>query len=335
MWLAGFLELYGEAYRRVTGRVQEYAKLEQELRSLATTKSARIEPQQLRLIEDAECRFWVYPRWWPNASGLLTGNIEMPTDLHTLHGKERAVEGLYAPLRHIEVVSVILRFTYPEEFGIISPPVISLLNLIPARSETHVKHYLRYLGVLADLANRYGRYQASLRSLARVDMGLWAAAHLSTDPGCAALAEGMYTDEFFQEIRLRNLAEGFGSHWSRTDAQRLILARVLLKHDFILAALIASRTFESVVYEIVSRAEIQVLQCDPNDDSLKSLISSIKAEPSLLNALGVLPYELDRWRRCRNDTVHPKTARTAMTLERTEGFARGVQKLYDNLPKLK
>jgi hypothetical protein len=238
---------------------------------------------------------------------------------------------LYAQIRHIEVVSVILRFTFPQEFGIISPRVVSLLNLVPVESETHPEHYLRYLRALRDLSSRYSEGDPILRGLSKVDMGLWAAAHLSTDIRYDALAEEMHRDKFFQEIRLKHLAEGFGSQWTRTDAQRLILARVVLEHDFVLAALIASRAFESVVFEICSRAG---LEPDANHHNLEYLIDKIKAKRTLPYRLEVSGKDLDEWRRCRNDTVHPESERGSITSKRARDFLRGVQKLYDNLDRI-
>jgi hypothetical protein len=334
MWLNKFLELYPEAYKRVTGQTTDYEKLEGELRSMADTKYPSIGPLHLKLIEDEDRQYWTYPKWWPSASALLRGAIDLPADLHTMEGKKRAVEALYGVLRHIEVTSVVLRFMYPEEFGIISPPVVSLLNLIPAENETHPEHYIRYLRSLRDLSIRYGQLFSPLRALSKVDMGLWAAEHLSTDPAYASMAEEMHKDEFFQEIRLRNLAEGFGSHWTRTDAQRLILGRVLLRHDSILAALIASRAFESIVFEIVSRSGMQTGNFDENRDRLEYLIHKIAAKSSLMHRLGVTADELNEWRRCRNDTVHPKTGRAPMTSKRAKDFIYGVQRLFENMPKI-
>jgi hypothetical protein len=144
----------------------------------------------------------------------------------------------------------------------------------------------------------------------------------------------MNKDEFFQEIRLRNLVEGFGSHWTRTDMQRLILGRVLLKHDSILAALIASQAFESVLFEIVRRVGIRSGNFDGKRDQLEYLVKRIAAKPSTLYKLRVKAHELDKWRRCRNDTVHPITCRAPMTSKRAKDFVRGVQKLYSNLSRL-
>lgn len=188
--------------------------------------------------------------------------------------------------------------------------------------------------MLKDLSIRYAQNHPSLQALSKVDMALWAAAHLSTDVQCSSLAKEMNSDEFFQEVRLKNLARGFGSHWTRTDAQRLILSRVLLEHDFILAALIATRAFESIVFEIVARAAIQLDDFGESPDHLEYLIRKIKEKRLALFKLDVRGDELDKWRKCRNHTVHPKSLNNPMTLERARDFVRGVQKLHDNLSKL-
>jgi NOL1/NOP2/fmu family ribosome biogenesis protein len=330
MWLAEFLKLYPEAYRRVTNKTANYEKLEKKVRSLSSAGFPQITPQQIITIEDEANLYWTYPKWWPCASKHISGIVELPSDLKSLESKKRAITALYASIQHIEVVSVILRFTYPEGFGIISPPVVSLLNLVPTENETHPDHYVRYLRVLRDLSKKYSKEHPDFSILANVDMALWAAAHLSHHFQFDSLAEEMNRDAFFQEVRLKNLVKGFGSHWTKTEAHRLIFARTVLEYDFILSALIASRAFESIVAEIVSRAGTKSQYSSNRRIRLQYLIGKICVKPGLLQKLGISEENLNTWRKYRNRAVHPETADQPLTQKNARDLVRGVQKLFDN-----
>ena len=111
----------------------------------------RVGPEDLRCIEDSPA--WTYRSWWPRLSAALDPPVALPPDLTDPAAKRRAVQDLYDRLNHIEVVSVLLRFYCPPEFGIISPPVASLLNLVPC--DPHPRYYCRYLDVLDDLRRHY------------------------------------------------------------------------------------------------------------------------------------------------------------------------------------
>ncbi len=334
MWLGEFLNLYPEAYTRVTGKINNYQEMVKVIQSLPATKSYQIGPEHLSLIEDKGNRYWEYPTWWPSIHDQLKEQIHLPTHLHTLEGKKTAIKALYGHLKHIEAVSVILRFTHPEHFGIISPPVTSMLNLVPVQNETNPEYFLRYLRALKDLSKQYCRQNPELQFLSNVDMGLWAAAHLAFDHRYTDLVEEMNKDAYFQEIRLRNLTEGFSSNWIETDSQRLILSRALLNHDHILAALIASRAFEFIINEIFARSKRRLQKFSGREDKLIRRIGEIQRNPDLLKKLGVSSGELNEWGKCRNGAVHPWTCNYSVTGKRARNFVRGVQRLYDNLSKI-
>ena len=95
----------------------------------------------------------------------------------------------------------------PQEFGIVSPPVLHLLNLTP--QPHHEESYLRYVDTLHDIRRHYD----VLERAADVDMALWSAAHLSLLSEYRALAAEMYGDEYFQELldKLEPLLPGKGS----------------------------------------------------------------------------------------------------------------------------
>ena len=282
-------------------------------------RTLTIGSQELQVIEDSQT--WTYLRWWPRLSTQIEQPIRLPPDLRSRQAKRRAIEDLQERLKHIEVVSVVLRFVCPEEFGILSPPVVSLLNMAPAEGEDYVDHFLRYLSVLRDVL---GHYQFFSR-IADVDMALWSAAHLSRLPKYARLAEEMFKDQYFQEIRLQNMLEGLGEHWGSTDREQLVLGRVMLKHDHLLATLVAARCYESVVRKIAESLQVSSERKEHEEDTLGYLISKLEAKSRKLSGLGISASDLQRWRICRNDVVHLRP----IARDRAKDIVVGVTNLWN------
>lgn len=244
MWLGEFYKLFPEASALITGHRQDLGAVEH---ALARAQSKmRVGQSELQVIEGAAA--WSYRDWWPPLN--LGTDVELPKDLRTHQAKRKAVETLHDRLKYIEVVSVVLRFLCPEEFGILSPPVASLLIRIP--TDNHIDDYMRYLEALQNLRSRYGHHP-ELKRLAHIDMALWVAAHHSFNPQWAPLKEEMDQDQYFQELRLRNLMEGLGKLGPQSDQQRLLLARVIAGQDCLTAALIAARSCEGLVSELARR----------------------------------------------------------------------------------
>jgi len=161
------------------------------------------------------------------------------------------VEDLYDRPNRIEVVSVLLRFVCPQEFGIISPPVASLLNLVPG--DAHPRSCNRYPEVPGDLRRHY----SGLDHVADVDMTLWSAAQLSFDQQSGHLTEAMNEDLYSQKIRLENLVAGLRGSRRWSDRYRVLFAAALLGHDYITPAAMVARPLEALVREVARRLNIQ------------------------------------------------------------------------------
>jgi hypothetical protein len=147
MWLQSFYQLYPEAIRLYTGTRQDVAAVEQEL--YKAREKMRIGSDELRIIEESKA--WTYWRWWPRLSNHIEQPVQLSPDTLSRRGKRKAIEILYGAFKHIEVVSVVLRFLCPEEYAILSPPVASLVNLSWAELEDQVSYYCRYLSSLESL----------------------------------------------------------------------------------------------------------------------------------------------------------------------------------------
>ncbi len=293
MWLATCLELRDDIAERLFAQRLDLAQVEREL--LPARTHHQIGSSDVRIIEETPA--WNYPQWWPKLSSQITESVAIPPNFGDAKAKKLAVQRLHDALKHIEVVSVVLRFLCPEDFGILSPPVASLLNLVPLQNKDETDYYLRYLSVLEDLREHYKVFAR----VADVDMALWSAAHLFSEH--RSIADEMYADDYFREVRLRNLLEGFGRRWGRTDRERLVLAKVFLEHDHGLAALIAGRCYESTVRRIAEGLGFGPRNRRLLKGEFDRLVRNVSREHEIVE-LPVTLDEMKRWKQSRDEAVH-------------------------------
>lgn len=311
MWLETFHALFGVATERRAGRAQDLSKVEQEL--LQGRHEWRVGQRELEIIETSDG--WDYPKWWPRISSQIERPITLPTHIHSAQGKRAAIEALHNVLKNIEIVSVVMRFMCPEAFGIISPPVTSFLCFFPPPSP--VDYYLNYLSILKGFVEHYRVFDR----VADIDMALWSAAHLSLDPAYASVSEEMRNDEYFHEVRLANLVAGLAQFWRRTETQRIVFARVLVEHDYVLGSVIAARIYESVLREMVDHygmlkgvfARIDL-----------ALVRQLERQSEMVR-LGLRPSELEALWKLRNEAVH---GALDFTVKKAGLFLRGVEEVW-------
>ena len=146
-------------------------------------------------------------------------------------GMQPTIAKLLKVLRHIEPVSVVLRFIEPKDFGILSPPAEKILEIGPAH-----KPLDKYLNYVYDL--RRLRDQRGFESAAEVDMALWvmqeviAAKDSQSDwlegavPEHDRWIDAFWADEALRNIRVRNLTKSLFGTMSLPE-----LAEALLPPD--------------------------------------------------------------------------------------------------------
>jgi hypothetical protein len=300
-WMMEFLAEFPAVSERMTGRRQDLDCVEALLAD--ARRSREVTSEALSTIESGE--YWNYPTWWPLFSHSFGDPIRLPDDFTNLCDRKRAVDALYDRLHHIEVVSVVLRFVCPEDFGIISPPVSQLLNLPPLGD--HVSYYVHYLEILRVLRDHSG-----LARVADVDMALWSAAHSQRE--LPAIAELMFRDEHFQEIRLKNVFAGLRvihdvSAGSPTEhrqvVEHLLIARALLTYDYVLAALICGRSYESLINIISAKWNIAKGTLRVGESAFLHQLKKISHQPEF-SELGYSYEDLRRWWDRRVKAVHPE-----------------------------
>jgi hypothetical protein len=312
-WLQEFYKIYTEAIERHTGIAQNLSAVEHALDS--ERAGGIITPQILRIIEESPA--WTYPWWWPRMSKLFQGAVLIPTNFRVEGSRHKLIEEMWEHLHHIEVVSVILRFMCPEDFGVMSPPVVSFLHLTP--QDNSVADYERYLKVLRIMRDRYG-----LLRIADTDMAIWSAAHLYMDRDFAALTEEMRRDEYFQQILLENIVQGWSGLTWQTGKRNLTLARVFLDQDYLLAALITGRVYEELLQELGRRWEVPPSMGKLGQSRTGALLDRLKRHPDL-QRLGTTARELDDWWDWRNSSIHQAPP---ITKSDAEDFMREIEKFY-------
>lgn len=250
----------------------------------------------VQVLQKIEGESWSYKSWWPKLSTNLPEPLAFQEDITSPQGRHNLVAELQKRLLHIEVVSVLLRFLYPQHFGIMSPPVTNLLAL-PTSSD-HVECYTDYISLLEKLANKYRENR-----IADVDMGLWAAAHLLLDTKYRAAAEEMRNDEYFQEIRLRNLLADFGGPSRQTHRYQILFAKALLQMDYSVAALIAARYYEVAVRQMHRYLKLPRPSPPPGQSKTRAMVDQLK-ECFRLDSTGIDRNKVGVWWDTRNHAVH-------------------------------
>ena len=153
--------------------------------------------------------YWWFNKYWllPSLNDLSQEQQKKIFYFHQLsRGNENktnekdVIQNLLEVFRHIELVSIILRFIRPESFGILSPPVQHVLAL-PSGSD-YVETYVNYLNNLRDIRDKY-----KLHTAAKADMALWVLEHKCyySEMVDSKIDQAFKEDEFMLQLRAKNL----------------------------------------------------------------------------------------------------------------------------------
>jgi hypothetical protein len=246
------------------GKKQDLIKLEKELAHVA--KNDCFENNDLLRIIKAE--EWDYKKFWPEISGAVDDFTPIRGCFRLgWEGRKEVVELIFKKIKNIEVVSVLMRFIDPENYGIISPPVEKMLGIQP--EDDHIKYYLSYLGMLKKFVYNYEKPA----KIAHMDMAVWCLFFLIKNrsnrqfwsnwtPEDRRMKEQVYLafmrDMYFKREKLvRALRQVYQCmEGGALNSRRLILAECLNDEgiDPELALVATSYTFESFAWSIISES---------------------------------------------------------------------------------
>jgi hypothetical protein len=151
-------------------RIPSFTEVEKALAQIIHTEKALVFSDIRRLTSK---RLWVFEDFWTMPpKKVLKANLKRTKGLFkALPQQEEQVIGiLYDIFKNIEVVSVVLRFIDPVDYGIMSPPVKYVTRQSPGKN--HVDEYLDYLCVLRQYRDTY-----DFTRIADVDIALWILCH--------------------------------------------------------------------------------------------------------------------------------------------------------------
>ena len=246
---------------------------------------------------------------WPNAEEFNDRLEQHPVgDLSTelREREEYIVDQLLGIFRHIEPVSVVMRFIKPDDYGILSYPVEKILEVSPSPQPR--EKYLQYVEDLRLLKGEHG-----FDRVADVDMALWTLQQVMNAsqsnsgwlervvPEHKKWRNEFLNDKLLREIRVRNLTRSlFGSLSLADIAEALIPAhRVQGEPDedqIVLAGRIAGIELERAIKAWAMKGEREFTKGDRW--SLREAV----------NRLPVPSQELRQWHEAvdlRNRAVHP------------------------------
>ena len=252
------LERHGEVSRALYGSRQNLQAIER--LSARVVDDGRLRFEDVETIKDAGFwhgrTFWQWPTQEEFEDRCETGAVE---DLWSLPRRQNAiVDQLLRVFRHIEPVSVVLRFINPQNFGILSAPVEKILEIGPAHRPR--EKYLKYVKDLRSL-----RRERRFDSTAEVDMALWVMSEvIDADrsrsewlrfvvPESNRWISQFWEDRTLREIRVANLTNSlFGTMNLAQFAEALLPrdARRTRGNQIHLAGRIAAIEFESAVMRV-------------------------------------------------------------------------------------
>lgn len=297
-------ERHGEVSRARYGSRQDLGAIER--LSARVVEAGRLTFQDVEAIKDAGFwhggTFWQWPTHEEFKDRCETGAVE---GLWILPKRENAVvDELLRVFRHIEPVSVVLRFVYPERFGILSAPVEKILEIGPAHRPR--EKYLKYVKDLRSLQRKRG-----FNTTAEVDMALWVMGEIidasrsgsewlrGVVPESDRWIRAFWDDRTLREIRVANLTSSlFGTMTMAQFAEALLPddARRTKDDQIHLAGRIAAIEFESAVMQAFRSSDRH------GDDR--------EGHESLAKAVRTIPMSeetRDQWTRSvriRNAAVH-------------------------------
>lgn len=236
--LKSYLERFAEVCQSKFGQIYDFGRLEK------TFAYLRSEHQWLaaKHVENVfDPRNTPFARYWPRPNLKELDQIlrqqrvrmsPLPADPRSL------IQTLLAVFHNVGTASLMLRFTYPELFGVFSTPVINLLQIQRPRS---VDLYLAYCDEL-----RVWQEHFRLRSVAETETALWTYQQLASDERLSG--NGFEQDVWIQRRRLAQVLRPFLKSYGALE-----LARILAEESPKLAGMIAGQEYERLLREAARR----------------------------------------------------------------------------------
>lgn len=236
--LKQFLALFPEICKRKFGRSYDLAAIEKRFLPLRDGQRCLAARDLSHIFHPENTPFG---RYWPTPHKKDLDKILSAKRIGlgmTSQDRGDLVKSLLSVFHNVGVVSIILRFTHPERFGVFSTPVLYLVQINRAAT---IDLYLAYCEELAAWAKRFG-----IQSVAETEMAIWSFAEtvkdVDTSKDAVAAARSFDDDLWIQRRRAAHIVGPFLRRHGR-----LQLARILLDEDHRLAGKIAADEYERLL----------------------------------------------------------------------------------------
>ncbi len=224
--LKAYLGQFSEICKRKFGRTYEFSALEKRFVPLREGQRCLAARDISHIFHPENTPFGKY---WPQPNKKDLDKVLSAKRVSLcLNAQDRGdlFRNLLSIFHNVGVVSIILRFTHPEEYGVFSTPVLYLVQINRAAT---VDLYLAYCDELAAWARRFG-----IETVAKTEMAIWSFAETIKDVDTrkeAGAAARIFENDLW--IQRRRAAHIVGPFLRRHG--RLQLARILLDEDTRLA----------------------------------------------------------------------------------------------------
>jgi hypothetical protein len=277
------------------------SEIEDQLEPVRTGEE-KFSRKHLEIIKDPEGRYWKFLTWWKipdldEAQYELIGDSLARLDPN----KKTLVTRLNNFIKNIEIVSCILRFVDPIHYGILSPPVETLLGVKGDSSELK---YFNYLENLKELQKEY-----DFLRIADVDMALWALACILNRSELRQIPKFKdYYEQYRKSvnpIKLLMAKNSLEQIW--TEKGYLNIAELFLETDHKVAGILASRELERMVKENCVKYGIELYIVTSTPRHKHEYREFMELAGDLSKKVDFVKYYLDeirKWRRIRADLLH-------------------------------
>jgi hypothetical protein len=235
--LKSYVQRFSEVCKGKFGRSYNLAALEKRFSPLRDGQrwlAARDVVQIFRPENTPFGKYWPQPNEKDLDRSLAANHIM----LGPLNGQQILVLRLLNVFHNVGVVSLLLRFVHPHQFGVFSTPV---LHLVQVNRGATVELYLAYCEELAQWATHFG-----ISSVAETEMALWAFAQTTKGFGSSktavAAVKDFEGDLWIQRRRVAQVVRPFLRQYGR-----LQLAQILVEEDAKLAGKIAAEEYERLL----------------------------------------------------------------------------------------
>lgn len=157
-----------------------------------------------KLLNTAKNHWWFAEYWDVPRNEDESLALQFPFCDLDKENEGKAIQELLNDFKHIELVSIVLRFVRPDQYGILSPPVQRILNV--SWGSDAVETYVNYLQNLRKIREKVG-----FSRVADADMALWVlhAKVFGGEPGGREFREYYDNDDDLLKLRAENIMGPF------------------------------------------------------------------------------------------------------------------------------